>query len=128
MILGLGTDIIEVQRIKQAYLRHGERFVHRILTLEEREQCRKDELIPFIAKRFAAKEAFAKALGLGISSFMSWQAISILRSEKGSPKVVIHSTALNQQLMKMAVENIHVSLSDEKRYAIAFVILEAHKK
>ena len=128
MILGLGTDIVEIPRITRAYARHGEKFIRRILTTEEREQCRESELVSFMAKRFAAKEAFSKALGMGIRSVMSWQAVSILRSEKGEPRIKVHSEALKKQLMERTVGNIHISISDEKLYAIAFVILEANER
>lgn len=128
MIVGLGTDIIDVERIKNAYARHGERFVARILTTAERAQCHDNELIPFLAKRFAAKEAFAKALGMGITGHMSWQAISILRAEKGKPTVVVHSAALIAKLADMEIDRIHVSVTDEKKNAVAFVILETNKQ
>lgn len=126
MIVGLGTDIIDIERIRNAYMRHGERFVSRILTAPERQQCHENEWIPFLAKRFAAKEAFAKALGIGIRSIMSWQAISILRDDHGKPFVFLHSTALIKKLTDMAIDKIHVSIADEKMHAIAFVILEAN--
>lgn len=124
MIVGIGTDILDIARMEKAYARHGERLMHRLLTLAERQQCAPNELIRFLAKRFAAKEAFSKALGTGITSPMSWQAVSFLRGPKGKPVCVTHTQALQNRLHAMEVQQIHVSITDEKAYAVAFVVFE----
>lgn len=125
MIVGVGTDILEVSRMEAAYARHGERLVERILTPAERAQCRANERIRFLAKRFAAKEAYSKALGTGIRMPMSWQAVSVLRGPTGKPVCVAHTPALEERLKMLGVKQIHVSITDEKAYAVAFVIFES---
>lgn len=127
MIVGIGTDILDIVRMEKAYARHGARLVARILTPAERQQCRPNELIRFLAKRFVAKEAFSKALGTGIISPMSWQAVSVLRGPNGKPVCVVHTEALQARLHTMGVQQIHVSITDEKAYAVAFVIFETDK-
>jgi holo-[acyl-carrier-protein] synthase len=124
MIVGIGTDILDIARMEKAYVRHGERLALRLLTLAERQQCGPNELIRFLAKRFAAKEAFSKALGTGIISPMSWQAVSFLRGPQGKPVCITHTQALKAKLNAMAVQQIHVSITDEKAYAVAFVVFE----
>lgn len=124
MIVGIGTDILEIDRIERAYARHGERLVQRILTPIERQQCRSNEVIRFLAKRFAAKEAFSKALGTGLVSPMSWQALSVLRGFKGKPTCFVHTEALQVRLDKMEVQHIHISITDEKAYTVAFIVFE----
>lgn len=125
MILGIGTDIVDIRRMEKVYARHGERLLLRILTREEYQQCHPNERVSFLAKRFAAKEAFSKALGSGIASTMNWQGVSILRGPQGAPECIVHSEALQHSLKKRGVVRIHVSLSDEKTYAIAMVIFES---
>ena len=124
MIIGIGTDILDISRMQKAYARHGERLVQRILTPDERQQCRPKELIQFLAKRFAAKEAFSKALGTGIAFPMSWQAVSFLRGPNGKPLAKVHAEALQAKLYDMNVQHIYISMTDEKAYAVAFVIFE----
>lgn len=125
MILGIGTDIVDIRRMEKVYARHGDRLLLRILTAEERQQCHPNEQVTFLAKRFAAKEAFSKALGSGIASTMNWQGVSILRGSKGAPECVVHSEALQHSLEKRGILRTHVSLSDEKTYAIAMIIFES---
>jgi holo-[acyl-carrier protein] synthase len=121
LIVGIGTDILEIPRMAKAYARYGDRLVQRILTPEEQAQCGPNELIRFLAKRFAAKEAFSKALGTGVRSPMNWQAVSILRNPEGNPHCVV-MPALQQRLDQMGVRHIHVSITDEKLYTVAFII------
>src|SRR5579872_6543136 len=91
MILGTGIDIIEVTRIATSYEKFGERFVNRILVADEIAYCLSHrEPAPFLAVRFAAKEAVSKAFGTGIGAELGWQDIEIKRKETGEPFVVLH--------------------------------------
>src|SRR5215210_3143159 len=91
MILGVGTDIIEVERIRASHLQFGERFLKRILRPEEIAYCfsHKDPA-PFLAARFSAKEAMSKAFGTGIGRQLGWQDMEVRRKESGQPYVVLH--------------------------------------
>src|SRR5881396_2470386 len=91
MILGLGIDIIEVDRIRASHERFGERFANRILLPDEIAYClsHKDSA-PFLAARFAAKEAISKAFGTGIGAQLGWQDMEICRRESGEPFVMLH--------------------------------------
>src|SRR5690349_4934075 len=91
MILGTGIDIIEVARIASSYEKFGDRFVNRILLPDEIAYCRSHKNpAPFLAARFAAKEAVSKAFGTGIGARLGWQDIEIRRKESGEPFVVLH--------------------------------------
>ncbi len=120
MIIGVGTDIISLDRIRYALSAFGNKFLQRILTRNERnyyiEMHNEDNKTAFLAKRFAAKEAISKALGVGIGESLSFQDIEISNNELGKPIVKIE---------KFADVTIHLSLSDEKEgLAIAFAIAE----
>ncbi len=128
MILGIGTDIVEVARIEQALERLGRRFARRILSDQELEEF-DDHRMPerFLAKRFAVKEAAAKALGTGIAQGVSWQHIAVSHNELGAPLLLFSERA--QQLQKeKGITSLHVSLSDEQNHVVAFVILESRGK
>src|SRR5664280_3294981 len=91
MILGVGTDIIEVARIASSYEKFGERFANRILLPDEIAYCLSHKNpAPFLAARFAAKEAISKAFGTGIGAQLGWQDMEIKRKESGEPFVVLH--------------------------------------
>src|ERR1035441_8580765 len=91
MILGLGIDIIEVARVKASHERFGERFLNRILHADEIAYCLSHKNpAPFLAARFAAKEAISKAFGTGISAELGWQDMEIRHRESGEPFVVLH--------------------------------------
>lgn len=126
MILGIGTDIVEIERIAASVERTGERFVRRILTPVEQEQffgfANSDKAVAFLAKRFAAKEAAVKAMGTGIGSGVSFQHFTIMNLESGQPVLQVDQKVLD--LIQRPVQ-WHLSLSDEQRYALAFVTLEA---
>ena len=128
MIVGLGTDLIEIERIRQAYARHGERFAQRILGDEEllvwRARCARSESrgLAYLATRFAAKEAVSKALGLGMVSPMSWRAVEILNRAGGAPTVVARG-ALADWIAARGWR-LTVSLTDERSLAMATVIAE----
>ena len=87
---GLGSDIIEIERIRQSIERHGPHFLNRLFTLREQEYCSQfKDPTPHFAGRFAAKEAIAKALGTGFGAEVSWQDLEILNDEKGKPCVYL---------------------------------------
>lgn len=123
-VLGIGTDIVKVSRIKRLLDKHGERFAQRILHENELEvfQQRKTSK-SYLAKRFAAKEALAKALGTGIAKGISFEEIEVINNEEGKPELILHGKA-SEIAKQMGVQNLFISLSDEKKYAIAYVILE----
>ena len=123
MILGIGTDIVEVGRIESAIQQYGARFAQRILT--DREYVIfADHHQPnhFLAKRFAAKEAAVKALGTGFHQGVSWHQIEVVNNEFGKPVIELTATALSLY-RNMGASNIHLSLTDEKSYALAFVVV-----
>lgn len=128
MIFGIGTDIVQISRIEAALARHGDRFAEKILGPQELEKYRqrkaKVELrgIRFLATRFAAKEAFSKALGLGMHMPMTWRAVQTLNSPGGKP-VAVPSGALKGWMEQRGL-SAQVSITDEAEYALAFVIVE----
>jgi holo-[acyl-carrier protein] synthase len=128
MIYGIGTDIIQISRIEAALERNGERFAEKILGQEELEKYRRRKAkveargIRFLATRFAAKEAFSKAIGLGMRMPMTWRAMQTLNAPSGKP-VAVTSGAL-KEFMEMNGLTAQVSITDEADYAVAFVIVE----
>ncbi|HYB51597.1 MAG TPA: holo-ACP synthase [Burkholderiaceae bacterium] len=128
MILGIGTDAIEVARIEAAVARHGERFAQRILGPRElRVHAARTARSPlrgtlYLATRFAAKEAISKALGLGMRGPMYWRAAQIVNSASGRPEVVA-SGALADYLRERRIR-LHVSISDLDRLALAYAVAE----
>lgn len=125
MILGLGTDIIEVERIRASFAKFGERFVNRILLPDEIAYClAHQDPAPFIAVRFAAKEAISKAFGTGIGAQLSWQDMEIRRKESGEPFVVLHGGGLIL-MAERGGGKIFISLSHTLNYATATAVLEA---
>ncbi|MBS1170861.1 MAG: 4-phosphopantetheinyl transferase [Burkholderiaceae bacterium] len=128
MIYGIGTDIIQISRVEDALARFGDRFAERILGPEEmvRYQRRKAKVeargVRYLATRFAAKEAFSKAIGLGMHMPMSWRAMQTLNVPSGKP-IVVCSGEL-QALMEQEKLSAQVSITDEAEYAVAFVIVE----
>ena len=128
MIFGLGTDIIRIDRIAAAVARHGDRFAERVLGPQEMEKylSRKAKVemrgLRFLATRFAAKEAFSKAIGLGMRMPMTWRSAQILNAPSGKPMLVT-SGALNTFMQAHGI-SAQVSISDEAEYAVAFVIVE----
>ncbi|OGS99218.1 MAG: holo-ACP synthase [Gallionellales bacterium RBG_16_56_9] len=128
MIYGIGTDIIQIARIEAAWVRSGERFAEKILGFDELQKFhqRKAKVdargIRFLATRFAAKEAFSKAIGLGMHMPMTWRAMQALNAASGKP-VAVTSGAL-REFMEQRSLTAQVSISDEADYAVAFVIVE----
>ncbi len=126
MIFGIGTDIVTVSRIEAAIARHGAAFAERILSAQELPEYTAHAFpARFLSKRFAAKEALAKATGNGLRHPVSLQRISVSHSELGKPEFLF-DTELTAHLQKLGIIRHHLSLSDERDMAVAFVILEGN--
>lgn len=124
MIYGIGTDIVEVSRIEASLARFGEAFAQRILTAQEWPGFAESQTrARFLAKRFAAKEAFSKALGTGLRAPVTLQAIGVAHDELGKPMFQL-SPELQAMLDQRGISRTHLSISDEKALAVAFVVLE----
>lgn len=124
MIVGIGTDLVEIPRIEQALARHGERFARKILVPHELERFSAHRKpAAYLAKRFAAKEAFSKAMGTGIRFPVNWQNVSVANLPSGKP-CLRFSVALADLLATRRICEVHISLTDERAVAAAFVILE----
>ena len=124
-MLGIGTDIIEIQRIERVWRRHGERFAGRILTPGEwAEGASSRDPWRFLARRFAAKEAIAKALGAGIGIELGWRDLCVTRERRGPPQVHLSDRA-RALAAKRGGNRVLLSLSDEQAYALAFAVLLA---
>jgi holo-[acyl-carrier protein] synthase len=124
MILGTGIDIIEVARVASAYEKHGDRFLHRILRPAEIAYCLTHKIPgPFLAARFAAKEAVSKAFGTGIGAQLGWQDIEICRKDSGEPFILLHDKA-QQLLTARAARVVHITISHTATHASAMSILE----
>ncbi len=123
MIKGIGTDIVDTRRIERSLRRFGVRFQNKILGEDEYRALDDRELAAYVARQFAAKEAVAKALGTGMRQGVSFKSIRILRNKLGAPYVELDGGA-EQVAAELGVSEIHVSLSDERHYALAFAIAE----
>jgi holo-[acyl-carrier protein] synthase len=124
MIYGVGTDLIEIPRIARALERFGERFARRILCEPELRRFRAHKQpVAYLAKRFAAKEAFTKALGTGIHAPANWHGVWVVNLKSGKPEFA-YSDELKRLLEKRGIGMSHLSLTDEKGMAAATVILE----
>lgn len=125
MILGVGIDLIEVERIKASYERFGERFLNRILHPAEIAYCLTHrEPAPFLAARFAAKEAISKAFGTGIGARLGWLDMEVGRRESGEPFVILHGNGL-KLLEERQVRAVLLSLSHTQSHTTAVAILES---
>jgi holo-[acyl-carrier protein] synthase len=128
MIFGIGTDIIDVRRIESTLSRRGERFAEKVLGSNEllvfrsRRARVPARALSYLATRFSAKEAFSKAIGLGMRMPMSWRACEILNSPGGRPMIQLHGALAEWFRQRRLVA--HVSVSDETDYAAAFVMVE----
>jgi holo-[acyl-carrier protein] synthase len=124
MILGVGIDIIEVARIASSYEKFGERFMNRILLPDETAYCLLHKNpAPFVAARFAAKEAISKAFGTGIGAALGWHDMEIRRKETGEPFVILHGKG-EKLFESRGAKQLLVSLSHTQSYAAATAILE----
>ncbi|MGB3455196.1 MAG: holo-ACP synthase [Litorimonas sp.] len=129
MILGIGTDICDIRRIRALYDRHPERFAAKAFTQAEREKClSRPDPVPCLAKRFAAKEAVAKALATEDSGALSWHDVEVVNAPSGRPDVRLHGGAADR-LQAMVPDghtaHIRLSLSDERDFAVGFAVVEA---
>lgn len=124
MILGIGTDIARVERFERALARHGERLALRLLGELERERfAGHPARAAYLAKRFAAKEAFVKALGTGLRLGMRWTEVQVTNDALGRPSLQLSGKA-HELAMAAGVRAMHLSISDEAPLAVAFVVLE----
>ena len=124
MILGTGIDIIEVARIASSFEKFGERFVNRILLPDEIAYCLSHRKpAPFLAVRFATKEATSKAFGTGIGAQLSWLDMEIAHKDSGEPFVILHGKGKKLFDARRA-KNLHVSISHTEQYAAVVAVLE----
>jgi holo-[acyl-carrier protein] synthase len=124
VIAGIGTDIVSVERIRGAISRHEGRFQRKVLSDDEMAACgRAPDAAAYVAKRFAAKEAFFKAFGQASSSANTWHQLSVLNEPSGRP-VLVPGPRLAALMARLGIVASHVSLSDEREHAVAFVVLE----
>lgn len=122
-ILGLGTDIVEVTRIQDALERQSG-LAARLLTVTELEQFEQHQSpVRYLAKRFAAKEAALKALGTGLQQGMSWQMLEIIHDQLGKPELILSGKA-NERFTAIGGKRVLLSLSDERHYAQAVVVID----
>ncbi|UTP41473.1 holo-ACP synthase [Phenylobacterium sp. LH3H17] len=129
MIIGMGSDLSDIRRVAKTLERHGERFTNRVFTEIERSRSeRKPDRAASYAKRFAAKEACAKALGTGMRRGVFWRDMGVVNLRSGQPTMALTGGALARLSQIMPPGHhaaIHLSLTDEHPYAQAFVIIEA---
>jgi holo-[acyl-carrier protein] synthase len=124
MIVGLGLDLIEVDRIREVCLRHQDRFTHRVLTEAERAYVLKfKDPAERIAGRWAAKEAAFKALGTGLAEGMRWHDVEIVRAPSGKPDICFHGEAL-RRFHALGATRCHLTITHGNNLAVAQVILE----
>ncbi len=127
MIAGIGTDVVEIGRVAKAHERFGRRFVERILAPDERERFeRAPAKAAWLAKRFAAKEAFAKAIGTGIHAPFRWHCVSVGHDPRGKP-LLLPDRHMTEFLARRGIDAFHISLSDDAGIAFAFVVLEGRQ-
>lgn len=124
MIYGIGVDLIKVARLENGLARFGEHYADRLLAPEEHQDFfLATEPARFLAKRFAAKEAFAKAAGTGLRPPLHLRSIAVAHTPLGQPQLRFHPE-LESWLLKRGITGHHLSLSDEQEYVIAYVMLE----
>jgi holo-[acyl-carrier protein] synthase len=124
MVIGIGTDLLEIARIAQSIDRFGERFLARVFTQRETAYClRKKPAAESFAARFAAKEAAAKALGTGISRGVSWLDLEVGREPGGRPTMELSGRAA-ERARELGVARVSLSLTHSRQFALAFVVME----
>lgn len=123
-IFGIGTDIVEIERIAKVHERSGDRLAQRILTANELAQYQASaQPVRFLAKRFAVKEAAAKALGTGIRSGLAFNQFEVCNDALGKPCLHLHGVAA-EMAARYGITHLHVTIADERHYAVATVLLE----
>jgi len=129
VIVGIGTDIVDVRRIEAALARHGERFPARVLGAHELQVFRDRRArvaargVRYLATRFSAKEAFSKAIGLGLRMPMTWRACEVVNAPGGRPQIRLNGALAEWFDARGWVA--HLSLTDESDYAASFVVVES---
>ena len=122
-MISVGTDILKIDRVEAVVERLGDKFMRRILTEEEQVEYHSSaQPIRLLAKRFAVKEAVAKALGTGIGRGVSWQDIQVIHNADGAPAVRLSGGA-HRVAAERGGQRVEVSLSDESDYVVAFAVL-----
>jgi holo-[acyl-carrier protein] synthase len=128
MIYGIGTDICDVRRVRASFERHGERFAQKILsdaelaTWQARSTRWPERGLRYLATRFSAKEAFSKAIGLGMRMPMTWRNCEIAKAASGKPEIVLHGVL--KEWFEAKGLTAHVTVTDETDYAATFVVVE----
>jgi holo-[acyl-carrier protein] synthase len=131
LIYGIGTDLVDLRRLRATWLRRGERFAERVLGPGEIEVFRarlarvESRGVAYLATRFSAKEAFSKAIGLGMRMPMTWRACEILNAPGGRPEVRLHGALAEWFAARRLFA--HVSVTDEVDHAASFVIVETRE-
>ncbi len=129
MIIGLGSDLIDIRRIEKSIARHGERFTNRVFTqVEQQKSDKRKNRAASYAKRFAAKEACCKALGTGISNGVFWRDMGVVNDKNGKPTMKLTNGAakrLAEIIPNGYQPHVHVTITDDFPLAQAFVIIEA---
>lgn len=132
MVYGIGTDICDVRRIRASFEKHGERFAQKILaegelaTWRARSQRWPDRGLRYLATRFSAKEAFSKAIGMGMRMPMTWRLCEIGKLASGQPVIVLHGVL--KDWFDARGLSAHVSVTDETDYAASFVVVERQEQ
>ena len=130
MIYGIGTDICDIRRIRASLDKHGERFAQKVLSDNEMQTYRaRSERWPergvrYVATRFSAKEAFSKAIGMGMRMPMTWRLCEVAKLPSGQPTIVLHGVL--KAWFEAKGLSAHVSVSDESDYATSYVVVETH--
>ena len=128
MIYGIGTDICDIRRIRSSLERYGERFVRKVLSdaeyasWQQRSARWPERGVRFLATRFSAKEAFSKAIGLGMRMPMTWRSCEVAKLPSGQPIIVLHGALKNW--FEERNLRVHVSVTDESDYAASFCVVE----
>ena len=131
MIYGIGTDVCDLRRLRATYARRGERFAERVLGPHElgvfRDRLARVEArgISYLGTRFSAKEAFSKAIGLGIRMPMTWRDCEIVKAPSGKPEIRLHGALADWFAARRL--RAHVSVTDESDYAASFVVVETEE-
>jgi holo-[acyl-carrier protein] synthase len=130
MIYGIGTDICDIRRIRASLDKHGERFAQKVLSDNELQTYRSrserwpERGVRYVATRFSAKEAFSKAIGMGMRMPMTWRLCEVAKLPSGQPTLVLHGVLKEWFEAKGLIA--HVSVSDESDYATSYVVVEIH--
>ena len=128
MIYGIGTDICDIRRIRASLEKHGERFAQKVLsdnelnTYRARSERWPERGVRYVATRFSAKEAFSKAIGMGMRMPMTWRLCEVAKLPSGQPTIVLHGVL--KEWFEAKGLTAHVSVSDESDYATSYCVVE----